>query len=454
MNQLKKLITLARISRTTSLAFATLLGAVGFASMTPPVSAQAVNFGSVNVCAPGKTTPTPCSGNKTVTFSIPADTTISKIAIVTTGTPNLDFKAKAADSSTTLCKAKSYSAATTCTVDVTFTPLAPGARNGAVQLVDGSKVLATKLIYGTGIGPQVAFGPGTQIMLPFGDLSDATGIAVDAAGNVFIAEGLNSVVLELPAGGSAPITLPFNNLQEPIAVAVDGAGDVFVTQTFNSQIAELPAGSTTQVTLPFQGLASPDGLVVDGAGNVFVADSGNGRVVELPAGGGAQVTIPLSGLNSPAGLALDATGDLFVADSGNHRVLELPAGSGTQVTLPFTGSAIGPFVAVDPAGDVFASSDIQVPYNNRQTANAGVILELPANGGPQITLPFTPSAYVYFSMALDANGNLFAGEIAGLEVPFGEVVELQRSVPPAFAFPNTLVGSDSPLSTTLLSNWE
>jgi len=76
------------------------------ASATTPASAQAINFGSINVCPAGKTTPAPCNVNKTVTFSIPAGTTISSIAILTTGIPDLDFKAKADDTGTTLCKAQ------------------------------------------------------------------------------------------------------------------------------------------------------------------------------------------------------------------------------------------------------------------------------------------------------------------------------------------------------------
>jgi hypothetical protein len=119
---------------------------ISLASATP-ASAQATNFGSVNVCPLGKTTPAPCSANQTITFSIPAETTISSIAIVATGIPDLDFKAEADDSSATLCKAQKYSTAATCTVDVTFTPLAAGARRGAVELLNGSgAVISTTYI--------------------------------------------------------------------------------------------------------------------------------------------------------------------------------------------------------------------------------------------------------------------------------------------------------------------
>jgi len=110
-----------------SVGFVALFFLAALASATTSASAQAVNFGSINVCPAGKTIPSPCSTNQTVTFSIPAGTTISAIAILTTGIADLDYKAKADDTSTTLCTAKTYTSATTCTVDVTFAPLAAGA---------------------------------------------------------------------------------------------------------------------------------------------------------------------------------------------------------------------------------------------------------------------------------------------------------------------------------------
>ena len=86
------------------------------------------SFGSINVCPSGKTAPAPCSATHTVSFNIPAGTTIGGIDIVLGGATSLDYKAKADDTSTTLCTAKLYSEATTCTVDITFAPALPGGR--------------------------------------------------------------------------------------------------------------------------------------------------------------------------------------------------------------------------------------------------------------------------------------------------------------------------------------
>jgi streptogramin lyase len=111
-----------------------------------------VNFGSANVCPAGHTTPAPCSNTITLTYNVAAGTTIGGVNILTAGAKNLDFQAEASDTSTTLCSAQTYSSPTTCTVDVTFAPLARGPRNGTVQIVDDSgKILATTPIYGSSV---------------------------------------------------------------------------------------------------------------------------------------------------------------------------------------------------------------------------------------------------------------------------------------------------------------
>ncbi len=81
-------------------------------------------------------------------------------------------------------------------MNVTFTPIAPGLRMGAVNLLDmDNNVVATQLIYGTGQGPAAAFSPGTQTIVNTGTsaLSTPNGVTVDAAGNVYIAKAGNGI---------------------------------------------------------------------------------------------------------------------------------------------------------------------------------------------------------------------------------------------------------------------
>jgi serine/threonine protein kinase, bacterial len=111
-------------------------------------------------------------------------------------------------------------------------------------------------------------------------------------------------------------------------VAVDGAGDVFIADTYNNRVVEVPwtgSGFGAEITLPASGLNDPYGVAVDTAGDVFIMDTYNNRLVELPwtgSGYGAQITLPASGLINPYGVAVDTAGDVFIANtrwSRRHR---------------------------------------------------------------------------------------------------------------------------------------
>ena len=108
-----------------------------------------VNFGGANICAPGATTPAPCSQTLTLNFNVNADVTLGTPKVLSGGAPNLDFTLASGSTCT-----GAFSAGTTCTVNVTFAPLATGVRNGSVEITDSSgNVLATTLIYGFGQTP-------------------------------------------------------------------------------------------------------------------------------------------------------------------------------------------------------------------------------------------------------------------------------------------------------------
>ncbi len=394
-----------------------------------------VNFGSVNVCPAGQTAPAPCSGTVTLDYSVNADITFGSASVLTQGAPNLDFTP---GSTSTTCKG-SANAVSACFVDASFTPLAPGLRMGAVQLVDNSgNVQATTLIQGVGQGPSVAFYPGSaqKTVLPAG--SSPTGVAVDAAGDVFIAVdgSLNSVV-EVSAAGTQ--TTVASGLNVPNGVAVDGAGDVFIGDTDNNRVVEVsPAGVQTQlpaVTVNGLGLNQPYGVAVDGAGDVLIADWGNGRVVEIAANG-TQTTIG-TGLITPVGVAADAAGDVFIADAGLSSILEVPTGCTSGGCQIMVGSALAApsGVSVDAAGDVFIVE-----------AGSSGLVEVPAgctSSACQTTVTGTAGLSIS-DVAVDAAGDIFATNPG--------VVELPSSKPPTLTFAATAVGgtsTDSPQSVTV-----
>ena len=396
---------------------------------------QSVDFGSVNV---GST-----SSTASLSFAIgsSASTTVGSVHIYTGGADSLDF----ADAGATTCTAKTYSTSTTCVVNVTLSPQTAGLRSGALVFFDGSgNTLSTVYLYGSGLGPQLAFTPGTQTSLGSG-LTTPLGVAVDGSGDVYAADSANNRVVKLPWTGSSYGTQSTvgTGLNDPRAVAVDGGGNVFIADAGSNHVFKLPwNGSSygTQTTVG-SGLSVPSGVVVDGIGNVYIADEGHDRVVKVPWTGnsyGAQTTVG-SGLDAPYGVAVDGTGDVFIADTTNKRVVKEPwTGSsyGTQSTVG-SGLSLPHAVGLDGAGDVYIadfgnSTVVKVPwtgssYGTQTTVGSG--LASPAG------------------IALDQRGNIYIGDSAN-----NRIVQLDVADAPSLSFDSTSVGvesSDSPQSVTV-----
>jgi serine/threonine protein kinase, bacterial len=181
-------------------------------------------------------------------------------------------------------------------------------------------VVATVIVV---VGHQTSSPP---VVLPFTGLNSPRGVAVDAAGTLYVTDYGNSRVLKLAAGASAQTVLPFTGLNNPWGVAVDAAGTLYVTDWGNNRVLKLAAGASAQTELPFTGLKHPGGVAVDGAGTLYVTDWGNARVLKLAAGASAQTVLPFTDLATPEGVAVDGAGNLYVTDYGNNRVRKLPAG--------------------------------------------------------------------------------------------------------------------------------
>ena len=178
-------------------------------------------------------------------------------------------------------------------------------------------------------------------------LNGPFGVAVDGTGNMYIADTNNNRIQKFPpestsatngttvAGGNGE-GYAANQLRGPRGVAVDGAGNVYVADTFaGSRVQKFPPGSTSatngttimggngesfdQDRLENNTLYYPGGVAVDGAGNVYIADTGNSRVLKWSPGGQVN-TLP-------------------VANAGSDRTVEGVGPSGTTVGLDGTGSS-------------------------------------------------------------------------------------------------------------------
>ena len=241
-----------------------------------------------------------------------------------------------------------------------------------------------------------ATGPAVRTIVGPGVVDNPGGIALDAAGNIVVADTGHCRLLVVPsrsgtldglhlrAGHAATLVggtcTGAQSIGHPSGVAVDGHGDIFVAEATAQRVQEVRAGTRTAVTVAGTGAAGfngdalaahaseldqPTGVAVDAAGDLFIADTANCRVRVLPAVTGTVLgqavtaghlfTVAGTGLCGSAGqggplrtaqlwnpvaVAVDVAGDLLVADSGDQSVLLAPVRGGT-----FWGSAVG-------AGDI------------------------------------------------------------------------------------------------------
>ena len=161
-------------------------------------------------------------------------------------------------------------------------------------------------------------------------LTFPSGVAVDAAGNVYIADFGDNAIKEWNAATQTVSTLVSSGLSQPDGVAVDGAGNVYIADTGNNAIKEWNAATQTVSTLVSSGLNGPYGVAVDAAGNVYIADTCNNAIKEWNAATQTVSTLVSSGLNDPAGVAVDAAGNVYIADSGNNAIKEWNAATQTR----------------------------------------------------------------------------------------------------------------------------
>ena len=139
-------------------------------------------------------------------------------------------------------------------MDVTFTPLAPGLRTGAVQLSvnsQGADQLITVPIFGIGQGAVAAFSPLSTFVENAGPLTGPKGVLVDAGGDLFVSDFDGSKVVEVgPSTSNQIVTIAqFPQVSRPQGLAMDGAGNLYVADTGISGVVKIPWGCTTSTCL-------------------------------------------------------------------------------------------------------------------------------------------------------------------------------------------------------------
>ncbi len=189
--------------------------------------------------------------------------------------------------------------------------------------------------------------------LPFAGLGAPKGVAVDADGNVVVADYQNNQIKKWWVRTCTTSTLVATGIDGPAGVAVDASGNVVFADARHNAVKRWREAGGSVETLVGEGLARPDGVACAPGGDVLIADAEHNAIKRWPAGGGAPVTLVGTGLNVPGGVAVDLLGNISIGDSLNSVVKRLWASDGTMEILSALG---GHGVAADGYGDVLIGS--------------------------------------------------------------------------------------------------
>ncbi|WP_448702279.1 NHL repeat-containing protein [Mucilaginibacter sp. AW1-3] len=280
------------------------------------------------------------------------------------------------------------------------------------------------------------------------------GIAVDASGNLYIADSFNNAIRKVTTGGVVT-TLAGNgtlgyvddtgaNAQfyAPQGVVADANGNVYVADYGNNIIRKITAAGVVS-TLAGSGtpgyadgtgkgsaFKSPRGMAVDGNGNLYVADYGNNVIRKITsagvvttlagyaAGGYVDSIGTTAAFRNPAGITIDATGaNLYVADQGNHAIRKIVIATGVVTTVAGTAvqsktlnspnsiamDANNNTYFIDAAGRIMELTSAKVLYTLAGSSNSGF-----ANGTGAAALFNAPQSLAVYQgvlYVLDSGNN-------------------------------------------------
>ncbi|HWQ32319.1 MAG TPA: BACON domain-containing carbohydrate-binding protein [Blastocatellia bacterium] len=357
-------------------------------------------------------------------------------------------------------------------------------RDGSLYITEQNNHRVRKVTAATGVITTIA---GSGALGSSGDGGPATaaamneprGLVFDKAGNAYIADTRNNRIRRVTTDGhistfagtgrddfggdGGPAKDAF--LSFPLGLALDAAGNLYIGDSGNSRIRRVSASDGVITTVAGNGfvgfdgdggpardatLNSPAGVAVDGAGNIYFVDQGNARVRRVNAADGRISTIAGIGvhgyngdgipateaqLNQPRLLSVDAAGDLYIADQSNNRIRRVTISTGLIITVAGTGAA-------GPAGDGGSApaAQLAVPTDVQPDGQGNLYI---ADGGNQKIRRTVPaSSFSTVASVLAASFNAATGLAPeSISAAFGPKLAAARQSAMAIPLPQVLGGA-------------
>jgi len=304
-----------------------------------------------------------------------------------------------------------------------------GAQDGNFQTPSAIAVDAAGNVYvaeGNGNRVQKFDGNGTFI-LKFGVPGSApggfvtpTGITVDSAGNIYVSDSQDPVnqVSKFNSSGTF-LNFVGSGLLGPSGVAVDSADNVYILDGNNHRVRKYDSAGVHIADFGSNGsgngnLSFPQGIAIDASNNVYIADTGNSRIEEFTSTGGFVRVWGSSGtgnnqFTSPTGVTA-AGGNVYVADSGNNRIQSFTSTGTFNEAYGTAGSGDGQFsdpqdLAADAFGNIFVADTV----NDRVQKLSNVATPVVANAGPDQTVECTGATT---SVTLDGTASTGSGTLS------------------------------------------